>query len=173
MQVDSDDQYINDARSVRGLTLALVFMCMLTVTQMMQARAASTTSCRNSREAPFYHALGGVSTLLSAGSCDAQHHAYHDAYHIRRVPHVMYLPVSRLQKRRLGRCLSALRCTCFVLADAECTVRGAAAAADDIRECDGPGVAAEVGQVAVTRPQIMCCNAYARRSSPHAAQCVS
>ena len=35
-QVDSDDQYINDARSVRGLTLALVFMCMLTVTQMMQ-----------------------------------------------------------------------------------------------------------------------------------------
>ena len=37
-QVDSDDQYINDARSVRGLTLALVFMCMLTVTQMMQVR---------------------------------------------------------------------------------------------------------------------------------------
>ena len=36
--MDSDDQYINDARSVRGLTLALVFMCMLTVTQMMQVR---------------------------------------------------------------------------------------------------------------------------------------
>lgn len=38
--MDSDDQYISDARSVRGLTLALVFMCMLTVTQMMQARVA-------------------------------------------------------------------------------------------------------------------------------------
>ncbi len=44
-QVDSDDQYISDARSVRGLTLALVFMCMLTVTQMMQARAAGQSAC--------------------------------------------------------------------------------------------------------------------------------
>ena len=43
--MDSDDQYISDARSVRGLTLALVFMCMLTVTQMMQARVARYMCC--------------------------------------------------------------------------------------------------------------------------------
>ena len=36
LQVDSDDEGEFDQRGVRSLTLALAFMCMLTVTQVMQ-----------------------------------------------------------------------------------------------------------------------------------------